>query len=200
MKFTNKDGELRLYEGGATPYYHSVLFTQGDLTFPTEREKVEEVLNMDRGNYTNRASYSEGPDSPIIEPLPLSFSALLDDTLNTNVLASMLSGITRIWTDNSTLDNQDVTTATTKADSTLNIQRTAVATVSFADSSKITYNIELLLNTVGGVTYGWKLMEVYFPPGQQTITEGPDGVALSANGLFYGSAATLNAFSSGSSI
>ena len=79
-KFTNKDGQLRLYDasvpsgaGGSSgsPYYCRVLFTQGDLTFSMQREKVEEVLNMDRGNYDFRASYSEGPDDLILEPFTL---------------------------------------------------------------------------------------------------------------------------------
>ena len=46
MKFTNKDGELRFYDGGTTnPYYMTVLFTNADINYPLGRSRPEEVLS-----------------------------------------------------------------------------------------------------------------------------------------------------------
>jgi len=192
MKFTNKDGELRLCDAtaGATKYC-GVYFTQGDFTFPIGREKVEEILTLNRGNYDASASYHEGPDDVILEPLPISFSFLLEDTSMTNKMVSMISGVTVI---------QGTTLTSTKGTGpVLIIQHSAVSTTTFADTSKVTWDIEVMWDT-SGTDYGWRLAEVYFPPGQQTITEGPDGVVLSANGLWYGGGNTLAAFRGGTQI
>ena len=198
MQFSNKDGELRLYEAGASNYYVSVLFTNADLTFPLGRPKVEEIMTLDRGNYDQNASYREGPDDVILEPLPVTFSGMLDDTGNTNVLVALLSGATQITSNNGAL-NDLALMLTTKGTTTLNIGSTAISTVLFADSSKIAYNMEVLWDTAGS-DYGFKLTEIYFPPDQQTINETADGVTLTMNGLFYGSAVTQTTFTSGTSV
>ena len=198
MQFSNKDGELRFYDGGGTPYYFSVLFINADLTFPVGRARAEEIMTMDRGNYDQNASYREGPDDVILEPLPVTFSGMLDDTAKTNALIAFFSGVTTISSDNAAID-QPVIVVTTKGTTTIKVQNASQNTVDFADGSKITTNMEVIWDTSGS-DYGFKLNEVYFPPDQVTINETADGVTLTMNGLLYGSSTTKGSFTSGTSI
>uniref|UniRef100_A0A6H1ZSN6 Tail protein n=1 Tax=viral metagenome TaxID=1070528 RepID=A0A6H1ZSN6_9ZZZZ len=190
MKFTSKDGELRLYEGGAAPHYLVILFTNADLNFPLNRGKSEEVLVMDRGNMNTDASYRQGSDDGIMAPLPVKFSGLINDAAYTHALVQLLSGSTSVGSAGA------ITTA--KATSSLTIAGASVATKAFADSSKRAYNLQIMYD--GTTDFVYDLKEVYFPPDQQTITEGEDGVTLDANGLWYGSGGTKAAFTGGTAI
>jgi len=190
MIFKSKDGELRLYEGGAAPHYLIVLFTKADLSFPTGRGKSEEVLVMDRGNMDTNASYRQGSDDGIMNPLPVRFSGLINDATYTHALVQLLSGSTSVGS------AAAITTA--KGKSSLTISGASVATKTFADSSKLAYNLQIMYD--GSTDFVYELKEVYFPPDQQTITESEDGVTLDANGLWYGSGGTKSAFTSGTAI
>lgn len=193
MIFTNKDGALRLYDSHPTPYYLEILFTNADLNFPLQRGKPEEMLNMDRGNMDSNASYSEGSDEPITNPLPIRFSCKIDDTIYSHTLAAILSGVTKL-----SGQTEAITVQSTKGDTSLTVAGAAVSTPSFADSSKTCYNIEVWYD--GSTDFAYQLNEVYFPPDQQTITEGEDMITLEANGLWYGSGGTVSAFTSGKSL
>jgi hypothetical protein len=191
MIFKHKDGELRISDrqSASTGYHIQVLFTDANLSFPTGRPKVEEILNTDRGNVDSNATYSEGPDTVITDPLPITVSARLDDTVNTSYLRDWLSGVTVI---------NSHTLKTWKGNTTLTIGSTDVSTPSFADGSKMAYRVEVLWD--GSNDYGWRLDEVYFPPDQQTITESEDAVTISINGLIYGPISPITSFSSTSNI
>lgn len=192
MVFRHKDGELRIYDasGGTGPYYVQVLFTDANLTFPLGRGKTEEMLVMDRTNFDSNSHYVQGGDEAIMEALPMSVTCKFADTAQASYLRDWLSGVTII---------NSKTLATTKASSSVTIQGTAVTTPGFADATKMTYDVEILWD--GSNDYGFKLMEVYFEPREQTITEGEDGVAISINGLIYGQiSGAITAFSSGTSI
>jgi len=199
MIFTSKNGELRLYDGhpadATGPYYAKVLFTNADLNFPLNRGKPEEVLTMDRGNMDTNASYHQGSDEPIVTPLPVKFSGLLDDTNYTHKLVRIMSGATKISYGTTT---SYCTLITTKASSALNVGGVAITTKAFADSSKMAYNLEIKYD--GTIDFIYQLKEIYFPPDQQTITEGEDGVTLDINGLWYGSGGTKATFTTGKAI
>jgi len=190
MIFTDRDGELRLYEGGAAPHYLTVLFTNADLSFPLGRGKTEEVLVMDRGNMDANAHYRQGSDEPIAAPLPVKFSGKISDNSYTHNLVQLLSGSTSVGS------AAAITTA--KATSSLTISGASVATKAFADTSKLAYNLQIMYD--GSTDFVYDLKEVYFPPDQQTLTESEDGVTLDANGLWYGSGGTKAAFTSGTAI
>ena len=190
MIFKSKDGELRLYEGGAAPHYLVILFTNADLSFPLNRGKPEEILNLDRGNMDTNASYRQGSDDAIMSPLPIRFSGKIDDTTYTHALVQLLSGSTSVGS------AAAITTA--KGKSSLTIAGASVATKTFADSSKLAYNLQIMYD--GTTDFVYDLKEVYFPPDQQTITEGEDGVTWDGNGLWYGSGGTKAAFTSGTAI
>jgi len=198
MIFTSKNGELRIYDGnsgGSGPYYLKVLFTNADLNFPLNRGKPEEILTMDRGNMDSNASYHQGSDEPIVAPLPVKFSGILEDTVFTHRLIRILSGATIVSSGTTTAS---CTLTTTKASTALTVGGAAVMTKAFADSSKTAYNLEIKYD--GATDFIYQLNEIYFPPDQQTITEGEDGVTLDANGLWYGSGGTLSAFTTGKSL
>ena len=189
MIFKDKDGELRIYEGN-TPAYFSILFTNADLTFPVNRARPEELLNMDRGKVDTNMSYSLGTDEPITEPMSLSVSARLDDSVNTTYLKQFMSGVTTI---NSSL------MTTTKASTTVyNGDGAPITTAAFADGRKIAYDIEVLWD--GTTDLGYRLTEVYFPPDQQTINEGTDAVNLNMNGMVYGGVSIMAGFKPGTAV
>jgi len=199
MIFTSKNGELRLYDGhpadATGPYYAKVLFTNADLNFPLNRGKPEEMLTMDRGNMDTNASYHQGSDEPIVNPLSVKFSGLLDDTNYTHKLVRIMSGATKISYGTTT---SYCTLITTKASSALNVGGVAITTKAFADSSKMAYNLEVKYD--GTTDFIYQLKEIYFPPDQQTITEDEDGVTLDINGLWYGSGGTKATFTTGKAI
>ena len=189
MQFKAKDGELRLYDyhSSTTGLYMPVYFTNADMTFPIGRAKVEETMAMDRGNVDASASYYEGSDASIIDPLPVSFTSNLDDQTDTAYLRTWLSGAT-------TLNGR--TLVTQKSQTTVLVGSNAVITTpSFADSSKMAYRVEVKWD--GSNNYGWSINEVYFPPDQQTITENEDSVVLSMNGLIYGTVSPTTSFYGG---
>jgi len=198
MIFSNKKGELRLYDGGAGasgPYYLQILFTQADLNFPLNRGKPEEILEMDRGNFDSNAQYREGSDNPIADPLPVRFSAKLDDTNFTHRLVSILGGVTTVPSGTTTSSGE---LTTTKAGSTLNVGGAAISTLAFTDTSKMAYDLEVKYD--GSKDFIYQLNEIYFPPHEQTITEGEDGIIVEANGLWYGSGGTIASFTTGKSL
>lgn len=191
MKFTNKNGELRIYAkvgsaqgvGPSGASYLQILFTNADLTFPLNRPRCAEILNLDRGNVDSNMSYNEGPDDPIMEPLPISFSGRIDDQTYSQKLVSLLSGCTEV---------SGTKIYTLKGTSKLKIQQTGVTTVAMADASKICMQVEIKYD--GSTDEGWELREVYFPPEQQTVTEREDSIVLNMNGLIYGAIVTRAAF------
>jgi len=191
MQLKHKDGELRIYDrqSATTGYYIRVLFTDANLTFPLNRGKVEETLDMDRGNMNTFAKYREGPDTPITDPLPISFSMRMQDVSTSQHVRQLVSGVTIV--------NSKVL-KTTKGNYWIRVGQSKVTPPNFADTSKYTYNVEMLWD--GATDYGYRLRDVYFPPEEQRITEGETEVSVSVNGLLYGRIDQISAFSSGSAV
>ena len=191
--FTEKDGELRLYDGtsgGTHPFYMSLLFTNSDLSFPIARGRPEENLTLNRGNMDSNAHYSEGSDEPLLEPLPVTFSLSADDSVNTSYLADLLSGVT-------TINSKELTS--TKGTSAVTVSAgVTVTTPTFSDDQKVTYNAEIFWD--GSTDLGFKLEEIFFDPKNQTVNEGADSVSVNANGMIYGQISRISAFTSGTTI
>ena len=192
MIFTNKDGELRLYDGsGVTgPIYMEILFTNADLSFPLGRGRPEETLVLNRGNADENAQYSDGPDNPILEGLPFSASLMADDTVNTQYLVDLLSGVTLI-------NNKSLTS--TKGTSTVTVTATStVSTPAFADDQKVTYDAEIIYD--GSNDLGFKIDEIYFNPMSQVVNEGEDSITINLDGMIHGNITRISSFSSGTTI
>jgi len=177
ISFQGKDGVLNLMDFGnnGTSYRLEVLFCEMDFTGPTTRPRTEESLVMNRGNFDTNAHYIEGNDDPRYAPVPISFSARLADTTNTHDLSDWISGSTVVsgkqlysYKGKTTIDGNTLPT--------------------FVDTAnKYAYRVEMVWwGTASGNTYGLRYEEVYFPPGEQTISESADGLILSCNGQVYG--------------
>ena len=187
MLFQGKDGELRISDRGvgAVTHYLSLLFSEMDFTGPTSRPRVEDTLIMDRGVFDSNAHYISGDDSPRYAPLPISFSCRLADTVNSKVTFEWLSGVTKL----------SGTTQLYNMKGHTYLDSSSVSLPVFADQTgKFAYQTEVLWD--GSSDLGLQYSEVYFPPGQQTITESADGVILSCNGLVYGGVSRIEAFDS----
>jgi len=189
MNLQGQDGELRISDNGLTgvTHYLEVLFAEMDFTGPTSRPRTEENLIMNRNKFDSNAHYILGPDNPRYEPIPISFSCRISDTSKSWMLSDWLSGVTQITS------GASVTQLYSTKGQSIGIDGNTLP--DFADSSKYAYNIEMLWD--GDKNYGTSYPEVYFPPGEQTITESPDGLILSVNGQLYGDVTRVTAFAAG---
>ena len=189
MLLQGQDGELRISDAGRTgvTHYVEVLFAEMDFTGPTSRPRTEENLIMNRNKFDTNAHYILGPDNPRYEPIPVSFSCKISDTSKAWMFSDWLSGVTKL-TSGASITQFYSTKGTSKIDGN--------TLPNFNDSTgKYAYNIEILWD--GCKDYGVSYPEVYFPPGEQTITESADGLVLSVNGMVYGDVTRITAFSAG---
>jgi len=198
MKFTNRKGKLRLYDGTATPYYLEIDFDAGDFSAPLGQPKTEEQLVLDRNQMTSDAHYIEGGDDKIMEPLDISFSALLTDATISGYLLDWLEQMANgdgasPPVSSGTVNANNLTS--TKEDS----QRDgANNNPPFADGTKLTCNIEYKLD--GSTDIVWHYNEVHFPLDEQSVAEAEDGVTISLAGKWYGTKTRDTAFTAGTSI
>jgi len=185
MLFQGKDGELRIAElgSGGTTHYLSVLFCEMDFTGPTSRPRIEDTLIMDRGIFDTNAHYISGDDSPRYAPMPFSFSARLADTVNSRALMDWLSGATNIP------NAVGGTTQVYSFDGTTTIDGNTLP--AFKDD-KTTYRVQVLWD--GDSDIGLQYNDVFFPPGQQTITESADALTIASNGMIFGDVTRITAF------
>jgi len=193
--YTSLHGALRLYDSTATPYYIQVLFDEGNLTAPLNRARTEETMihHRGRGN-TTYSHYVSGPDTPITDPLELSFSARIANVAaDWNRLRDALSNpdLDGTWQ----VDGD--TWVTTKGDGTLtNGAGSTFTDPAFEDTKKYCVNVEILW-TRGGVGIGFQYMVVWFPPDQQSVAESEEGVIISLTGLIYGEISSITSFTAG---
>lgn len=155
--------------------YQVVRFSQMDFTGPAGRKRTEEQLKMDRGKMSSVACYIEGDDMPIYEPVVLEFSCLIDDAHNREYILEALKCGTpgsSAWPAAGESSKGD-----TKNDGTN-------ANPAFADTDKKTVNVHIVW--AGDSPAGEAYYEVFFPPDEQRIEEGDDGVVLSCKGAVYG--------------
>ena len=187
MKFTNRKGKIRLYDGTTGvngPYYLELKFDLGDFSGPIGVSETEEILVLDRGVMTSDAHYIEGGDDKVMEPNELSFSALLEDTSITENLLD--------WIEGNTVN--DKTIVDTKGTSI----RKNVTNPIFADANKRCSNLEYKLD--GAADLVWKYLEVHFPIAEQSISESDDGVTIALKGKCYGLISRDTAWTAGQSV
>jgi len=157
--------------------YFVVKFADMNFTGPLDRPRTEELLVMNRGRYTSDAHYIEGPDARIYEGIPISFSCVIDDTINRErLLAALACGNpndSAYWT---------ATGVTTKGNTKNDGSN---ANPGFRETAKKTVNIQVLFS---GTTYaeGRAYYEVYFDLEEQKIAEAEEGLVLNCAGLVYG--------------
>lgn len=184
MKYTNKDAKVRLYDGTATPWYFEMCLDSGDFSGPIGTPELDEILVLDRGMVTTCAHYITSNDAPVMEPITLSFSVMINDS------AKFLYFMD--WIEGNTVNGN--TTVTTKGDH----PRLGTG-MDFADTTKKCYNVEYkLTGTTNNIAY--KFNEVYFNLMDQTYSEAEDGVTLSLTGTCYGTIVRASDFTAGSDV
>ena len=178
------DGELRILEYGesGTSYYLEVLFCSMDFTGPVSRPKTEETLVLNRGTFDTDSHYVEGSDEAKLAPLPVTFSARLADTTNSQALSDWVSGVT-------TIQGKEL------HDWRNHFAIGGVSVPAFADPSKVVYRLEMLWD--GTNDYGLRYDGFYFKPGECTVNEAADSLTLNVTGEVYGDVSRITAFSSG---
>jgi hypothetical protein len=155
-----------------------------DFNGPISKPKRTETLILNRGRFDTDAHYIEGSDEDVYAPLQFTVSCRLADTVHTGVLHEWISGVTKL-------------SGTTQLYSwKTHTKINGVSTPAFADETgKYAYRVEVKWD--GDTDYGFRYEEVYFQPGQQTISESANGVMLSMTGLIYGDVTRITAFTSG---
>jgi len=178
MKFTKRNGAIRFVDGTSTSYYLDIDFENADLNAPFGTPLTEELLHMNRGVMDSDAHYVQGPDDPMMAPLPMTLSVTLTDGAHTQ---NVLDWITALNDGGSTTVNSN-TVATTESDTQRDGSNNNPA---FANSNKLTCNVEAHWNTSGtDLHFIWA--EVCFPRDQVQIAESDDGVNITLNGMIYG--------------
>lgn len=195
--FTGRDGELRLFAKGnasGTPYL-SIPFVQMDASLPFAKPRpVDSVITLIGG-------HTFTPDSPeyekgFIEPLPFSFSCIVDDAVNRSKLRSALCNpdLATPWTVGAT------TWESTKGmGSIIFPDGTYRNTGQFFDVKKSSVNMEMLWTSYPNpeFTFGMQYKETYTPPQTIEIQETPDAVTIAVQGLIYGDIKSITAFTPG---
>jgi len=169
--------------------FYTVKFSDGNLSAPEGRAKVEEAFVLDRGRGSVGVHAIAGVDDAIINPLDLSFSIRVASTFNKDDIREALTCGTPAYD-----ANWSGAGASTKTDSTfVDGSGSTVNFPAFEDTNKKTVCVQILW-TRGGVAYGREFNEVFFPLDQQSLAESADGVVLSCTGKIYGAIRAIYAF------
>lgn len=204
--YFGKRGEMRLYSGTDDGFggkqYFQVAFEQMDFSGTAGRARPDEIPVLDRGNYNSFTHHIQGPDTPIIAPVQLRFTAMVDNTINAFDLLNAMGNTYRnsAWTVNgNTWSNVNGTTTL------LNGAGSVVSTALPYDVEQDRVHLCLLFrgdpqNASGVDDYGFNYREVYFQPGQVGITEAADRVTVNATGWCYGPISQMSAFDAGTDI
>ena len=180
-QYSFHDGELRIYDGTATPFCYRIKFVQTDPQVPANRPRAEQRLILDRGRISSDMKYVKGPEDVVLAPIDFTFAAKLDEALNRNSLwQALICGTvgSHNW----------VTTAGTSQVSGVTLKKFD------NDAAMQLVNVEIRYT---GATTNWgrRLKEVFFPP--EMILFGPadpDGIGFSATGRIYGPITSMSAF------
>lgn len=200
--YYGKNGELRFYDGTATPNYIVLPFSEMNLNVPEGANRPEELIRMNRGQLDSLAHYIQGLDDPIVEPVQMTTSFRLISGVNKNLIHDFLglryaSGQQASW-EAGTGPTPLTTTKGTSAGRPAGLTGTLVTLPLFTDPKKVCVNVECLWDDLNGSKIGRLLSEVYFRPGEQSLNEAPDGVIVNLNGQVYGQIRDITEFTSGS--
>lgn len=163
--------------------FFEVAFAAMDFSGPIGRKLQDEILVLDRNTMSARGHYIKGPDDPLYEPVPISFSCAIDDTYNKDdIMEALACGDpdSTYWTATGTSSKGD-----TKNDGTN-------SNPSFVDTSKKCVNVQIIWT--GSTPIGMAFYECYFPPEEISLSESEEGITLSANGGCYGVIETIHGF------
>lgn len=200
-------GELRIYsnsnDGLGGKYYFQVAFVGMDLSVAGGRPRPDEIPVMDRGVLNGNAHHIQGPDVPIINPVNLTFTCMIDNTYNRLQLRRAMGNLDNEspWTcGGQTFTNTNGTTVQ------YNGLGSSVSTPLPYDPQQNRMDVAVLWQgdpAAGGAAlddYGMNIREVWFTPGQQRITEAPEAVRMNITGFCYGPISHISAFDAGTDV
>src|SRR3990167_1676680 len=82
--FFGKRGTLRLYsntsDGAGGTYFFEVPYEQMDFVGPGGRPRPDELPVLDRGVGNTYTHFVQGPDTPIMQPVQVTFTCLIENT------------------------------------------------------------------------------------------------------------------------
>ena len=205
LTYSGRDGELRLYDnsgtawfgGGAgsagTPYYHQVRFENLNFTGPAAKPRPPDPIVVTAGGYVHVPD-SEAYEAVFYEPLPFSFSCLINDIDRIKLRDALCNiDLKSPWT----VGGKQWTSTKGKG-SIIMPDGTFQGTRAFSDTKKVAVDMQLLFRNVQAVTsHGMNYEEIYVPPQDVEMTESADSIELSIKGLIYGDIDPITAFTTG---
>ena len=201
--YFGKRGELRLRSGQTDGLggrlYFKVAFAAMDLQFPLGRPRPDELPVLDRGLYTSYSHFLQGPDTPLMSPVQVTFSCQLESTVNRSELRKALSNPDNdpVWT-----VGGQTWTDTNGTSVQYNGFGSAISTAPPYDPLQRRIDMETLWSTDAAATsaMGYRLTETYFRPDQIRVQEAPDSVRLQVTGWCYGGISAISAFGAGTDV
>lgn len=203
--YFGKFGKLFIYsgtnDGTGGKYYFQVAFEQLDFSVVGGRPRPDEIPVLDRGVLDTHTHHIQGPDAPIMSPQNVTFTAMIDNTVNRASLRQALGNPDRTvpWTVNGiTWSNVNGTT------SLINGAGSSVSTPLPYDTQQDRINLLALWqgdpNNTGTADMGIACRETWFQPTQIRITEAADSVKLAATGWIYGPISAISAMDPGTNV
>lgn len=205
IAYFGKRGEMRLRyqgDGAGGNYYYPIIFEGLDMNAVAGRPRPDEIPVMDRGNLNAYAHHVQGPDTPIIQPVQLTFSCMIDNTFGRTNLLIALCNAPRVspWAiGGTTLSNVNGTTMV------LNGAGSSVSTPLPYDTQQDRITVEVLFRgdpqpPTGDDDYGHVFHEVWFQPGAIRLVEAPESYKFNITGSIYGPISQMTAFGAGTNL
>jgi hypothetical protein len=205
MAYFGKRGTMSLLyqsDGAGGNFIYPIIFEMLDLNAVAGRPRPDEIPVMDRGNLNAYAHHVQGPDTPIIQPVTLTFSCMIDNTFGRTNLLLALCNAPRIvpWSINGTnLLNVNGTTMV------INGAGSSVSTPPPYDTQQDRITVEVLFRgdphaTPGSDDYGHRFNEVWFQPGAIRLVEAPESYKFNVTGSIYGPISQITALSPGTNL
>lgn len=165
------------------------------------RPRPDEILVLDRGVLNTYAHHIQGTDAAIMQPQQVTFTAMLDNTVNRFNLRRALCNPDREspWTvGGQTWSNVNGSTMIYNGAGSL------VSTPLPYDVLQDRINIQVLWkgdpNNTGLSDLGLSMKEVWFQPAQIRVTEAADSVKMAVTGSIYGMISNISAFVAGTDV
>jgi len=167
--------------------FFEVVFANMDFSGPLGRAKTPELLVLNRATMDSYAHYVEGSYQILFDPMNITFTALMDDTVNRVALKEALfcgNPASTYWT---------ATGTSTKGNS---MNDGVNVNAQFVDTTKKTVNIFMIweAHRTAGIDIGNAFYEVFFEMKDMFIKEDDDGVTLNCAGLCYGKIEEIHDF------
>lgn len=201
--YFGKRGELRIYSGTSDglggKYYFKVAFEQLDLTFPAGRPRPDDIPVLDRGLLTSFGHFLQGPDTPLMNPVQVTFSCQIEAAINRTELRRALSNL-----ENESPWTVGGTTWTDVNGTSLQYNGfgSAISTPPPYDPLQKRVNLETLWRVDETATsdIGFRMNETYFRPDEVRIAEAADSLRFQVTGRMFGPVSQITAFTSGTNV